>query len=119
MTCLSLGIGAGSMLAGRLSGDKVEIGLVPLGSIFMGVFSLGLYAARGSYGFGGDAVDAGHRGGRVLRAAERLPAAAQREREKGRIIATNNIYNTLGMLLATAVFYLCMTGCTSARRTSF
>ena len=37
------------MLAGRLSGDKVEFGLVPLGSIFMGVFTLALYAARGSY----------------------------------------------------------------------
>jgi acyl-[acyl-carrier-protein]-phospholipid O-acyltransferase/long-chain-fatty-acid--[acyl-carrier-protein] ligase len=30
--------------------------------------------------------------------------------EKGRIIATNNIYNTLGMLLATAVFYFCNDG---------
>ncbi len=43
---LALGIGAGSVLAGRLSGDKVELGLVPLGSIAMGVLSIGLYAAR-------------------------------------------------------------------------
>src|SRR4029077_11973499 len=31
MTSLAVGIGAGSMAAGRLSGDKVELGLVPLG----------------------------------------------------------------------------------------
>ena len=37
---LAIGIGAGSMLAGRLSGDKVELGLVPLGSLLMGVFTL-------------------------------------------------------------------------------
>jgi len=34
---LAIGIGAGNMLAGRLSGDKVELGLVPLGSALMGV----------------------------------------------------------------------------------
>ena len=49
VTSLAVGIGAGSMLAGRLSGNKVELGLVPLGSIFMGVFSIGLYLASGSY----------------------------------------------------------------------
>ncbi len=36
VTSLAIGIGFGSMLAGRLSGDKVEIGLVPLGSDFHG-----------------------------------------------------------------------------------
>src|SRR2546425_176648 len=49
VTCLAVGIGAGSMLAGRLSGDKVELGLVPLGGILMSALSIGLYAARGSY----------------------------------------------------------------------
>src|SRR6185369_27492 len=32
-TYLAVGIGIGSLAAGRLSGDKVELGLVPLGSI--------------------------------------------------------------------------------------
>ena len=108
MTCLSLGIGAGSMLAGRLSGDKVEIGLVPLGSIFMGVFSLGLYAARGSYV--ASVVMLSMLG--VAAGVFFVPLNAYLQQrsdsgEKGRIIATNNIYNTLGMLLATAVFFLC------------
>ena len=37
LTALAVGIGAGSLVAGRLSGDKVELGLVPIGSIGMGV----------------------------------------------------------------------------------
>src|SRR5947208_2964782 len=45
---LALGIGAGNMLAGRLSGDKVELGLVPLGAGLMGVFGLALAAMRQS-----------------------------------------------------------------------
>src|SRR5436190_3864025 len=45
---LALGIGAGNMLAGRLSGDKVELGLVPLGAGLMGVFALALTAMRHS-----------------------------------------------------------------------
>src|SRR5207245_147359 len=40
MTSLAVGIGAGSMAAGRLSGDKVELGLVPLGSVGMGTSSM-------------------------------------------------------------------------------
>src|SRR5205823_3263196 len=36
----AIGIGVGSLVAGRLSGDKVELGLAPLGSIGMGVFAI-------------------------------------------------------------------------------
>jgi len=108
MTCLSLGIGAGSMLAGRLSGDKVEIGLVPLGSIFMGVFSLGLYAARGSYAVSVVMLSLlGIAAGVFFVPLNAYLQQRSESGEKGRIIATNNIYNTLGMLLATAVFYVC------------
>jgi acyl-[acyl-carrier-protein]-phospholipid O-acyltransferase/long-chain-fatty-acid--[acyl-carrier-protein] ligase len=108
MTCLSLGIGAGSMLAGRLSGDKVEIGLVPLGSIFMGVFSLGLYAARGSYAASVVMLSLlGIAAGVFFVPLNAYLQQRSESGEKGRIIATNNIYNTLGMLLATAVFYVC------------
>jgi hypothetical protein len=48
LAVFSLGIGAGSLLTERLSGRKVEIGLVPLGSIGMTVFAVDLYfASRG------------------------------------------------------------------------
>lgn len=39
----SVGIGAGSLLCERLSGHKVEIGLVPFGSIGMTLFAVDLY----------------------------------------------------------------------------
>ncbi|MFH0924568.1 MAG: acyl-[ACP]--phospholipid O-acyltransferase [bacterium] len=43
LAVLALGMGLGGILAGRLSGEKVEFGLVPLGAIGMGIFSLILY----------------------------------------------------------------------------
>jgi 1-acyl-sn-glycerol-3-phosphate acyltransferase len=45
----SLGIGAGSLLCERLSGGKVEIGLVPFGSIGLTVFGADLYFASLGY----------------------------------------------------------------------
>ncbi|MEP6608399.1 MAG: MFS transporter [Burkholderiaceae bacterium] len=48
LAVFSIGIGAGALLTERLSGRKVEIGLVPLGSIGMTVFAADLYfASRG------------------------------------------------------------------------
>ncbi|HTA17120.1 MAG TPA: MFS transporter, partial [bacterium] len=44
---LAVGIGVGSILAGRLSGDKVELGLVPLGALGMLVFTLLLALSPG------------------------------------------------------------------------
>ncbi|UVW27707.1 MFS transporter [Massilia sp. H6] len=45
LTVFSLGIGAGSLLCEKLSGHKVEIGLVPFGSIGLSVFGIDLYFA--------------------------------------------------------------------------
>lgn len=45
---LALGIGSGSMAAGRLSGGNVEIGLVPLGSLLISLSTLGLTFAHSS-----------------------------------------------------------------------
>ena len=49
LTVFSLGIGAGSLLCERLSGHKVEIGLVPFGSIGLSVFGFDLFLASLSY----------------------------------------------------------------------
>ncbi|GJI89892.1 MFS transporter [Duganella hordei] len=43
LTVFSLGVGAGSLLCERLSGRKVEIGLVPFGSIGLSLFGADLY----------------------------------------------------------------------------
>jgi hypothetical protein len=48
LAVFSLGVGVGSLLCERLSGHKVEIGLVPFGSIGMTLFAVDLYfASRG------------------------------------------------------------------------
>jgi 1-acyl-sn-glycerol-3-phosphate acyltransferase len=44
----SVGIGAGSLLCERLSGHKIEIGLVPFGSIGLTLFGIDLYFALGA-----------------------------------------------------------------------
>jgi len=49
LTVFSLGIGAGSLLCERLSGHKVEIGLVPFGSIGLSAFCIDLYFASLAY----------------------------------------------------------------------
>ena len=54
LTVFSVGVGAGSLLCERLSGHKVEIGLVPFGAIGLSVFGIDLYFA--STGFGGTAA---------------------------------------------------------------
>ena len=103
------GSAVGNLLAGKLSGDKVELGLVPAGSIGMGVFALALCAVRGSLAASAIAVA-------FLAVASGLfvvPLYAfvqQRAgvQEKGRTIATNNFIQSLGMVLASvllAVFH--------------
>ena len=85
VTSLASASASAACSPGRLSGDKVELGLVPLGSICMGVFSHG--ALRGAWilWIASVAVLAllGLRQRALHRAAERVPAAAQRRRGKG------------------------------------
>jgi 1-acyl-sn-glycerol-3-phosphate acyltransferase len=49
LTIFSLGIGAGSLLCEKLSGRKVEIGLVPFGAIGLSLFGIDLYFASLGY----------------------------------------------------------------------
>ena len=107
VTALALGIGAGSMLSGRLSGDKVELGLVPLGSLLMAVFCIAVYFATPSYI--GVMVTLAFLGLASGLFAVPLNAYLQQrsgDNEKGRIIATNNFYNTVGLLLASGTLWL-------------
>jgi len=49
LTVFSIGVGAGSLLCEKLSGHKVEIGLVPFGAIGLSVFGAELYFASVAY----------------------------------------------------------------------
>lgn len=59
LTVFSLGVGSGSLLCERLSGGKVEIGLVPFGSIGLTVFGIDLYFASVAFTAGAGALAAG------------------------------------------------------------
>src|SRR6185436_11914594 len=48
-TFAAIGIGIGSLAAGRLSGDKVELGLAPIGAVGMGVFAIALGLSGDSF----------------------------------------------------------------------
>ena len=49
LTVFSVGIGAGSLLCERLSGHKIELGIVPFGSLGMTIFAADLYFASVSF----------------------------------------------------------------------
>jgi 1-acyl-sn-glycerol-3-phosphate acyltransferase len=46
LVAFALGVGIGSLLCERLSGHRIELGLVPLGSIGLSVFAIDLYFAQ-------------------------------------------------------------------------
>jgi 1-acyl-sn-glycerol-3-phosphate acyltransferase len=48
LTLFSAGIGVGSLLCESMSGRKVELGLVPLGSIGLSLFGMDLFFAQGT-----------------------------------------------------------------------
>ena len=103
---LAIGIGVGSMLAGRWSGDKVELGLVPLGSIGMGAASLLVAGAARSqpsavpYGLALVGVSAGL-------FAVPLNALLQQKAEagaKGRLQGASNFFSTVSIILSSLSF---------------
>lgn len=107
ITFLAIGIGTGSVTAGRLSGDKVEPGLVPLGSIGMGLFAILLAKSSGSYPrTAASMMMLGFCGGLFIVPLNSLLQQKSGSDEKGRIIATNNFINTGGILLASAVLWI-------------
>ena len=106
-TFAALGIGAGSLAAGRLSGDRIEPGLVPLGSMGMGALAMVLFLTQDSFVFtAASLVLLGLFGGLFAVPLNALLQQRSGRQEKGRLIATNNVFNTLGVLLASAALWV-------------
>lgn len=106
-TFLAIGIGTGSVAAGRLSGQKVELGLTPLGSIGMGLFSLLLAYSASSYTQVALALMLlGFSGGLFIVPLNAFLQQKSGQAEKGRLLATNNFLNTVGILFASALLWL-------------
>jgi 1-acyl-sn-glycerol-3-phosphate acyltransferase len=124
LTVFSLGIGIGSLLCERLSGHKVEMGLVPLGSIGLTLFGIDLYFAApvaaqvtdlGAAAFLKEAAN--HRvlwdlvliglfGGFYIVPLYAVIQTRSAPTHRSRIIAGNNILNALFMVVSAIVSVL-------------
>jgi acyl-[acyl-carrier-protein]-phospholipid O-acyltransferase / long-chain-fatty-acid--[acyl-carrier-protein] ligase len=104
VTGLALGIGAGNLLAGKLSGDRVELGLVPIGGFLIGIASLALAASGSSYGWSVAVLAIlGVVSGPYIVPLNTFLQHRSGSAEKGRIMATNSFYNTVGLMIAFGV----------------
>lgn len=119
LTLFSLGIGIGSLLCERLSGKKVEIGLVPFGSIGLTIFGIDLFFAKTSATPTGEIMNAtqffwsigswrlmidltliGLFGGFYIVPLYALVQQRSEPSQRSRIIAANNILNALFMVFS-------------------
>ena len=106
-TFLAIGIGLGSLAAGRLSGDHIELGLVPLGSVAMGICLALVALAAPSYPLTAAAlVGLGFAAGLFAVPLNALLQQRAGREEKGQLIATNNFMNTIGIFLAAATHWI-------------
>ncbi|MDD0985706.1 MFS transporter [Pseudomonas shahriarae] len=122
LTVFSVGIALGSMLCEKLSGRKVEIGLVPFGSFGLTVFGLLLWWHSGGFpqnvqandwlavlGYGqawwvlADIIGLGVFGGFYIVPLYALIQSRTAENERARVIAANNILNALFMVVSAIV----------------
>ena len=115
---LSIGIGLGSLAAGKLSQGRVEIGLVPLGAVGLTLFSfdLALFGEHGGpvpllglpWRAGIDLLMAGAAAGFYIVPLQSLLQQRSPEGMKGRIVAFSNVLSFTAVLLA-AVLSLLLT----------
>ena len=104
--CLAVGIGLGSVVAGRVSGDKVELGLAPIGGFGMGACTLA-FAASSSFTCASLAlVLLGLSGGFFIVPLNALLQQRPARQERGQVLATVNLLATGGVLAASGVLWL-------------
>jgi 1-acyl-sn-glycerol-3-phosphate acyltransferase len=105
LAVFSIGIGVGSLLCERLSGRKVEIGLVPFGSIGMTLFAVDLWlASRGAdpslMRVHVDVFLLAMFGGFFSVPLYALIQSRAEPSHRARIIAANNILNAIFMIVS-------------------
>ncbi|MCC8405168.1 MFS transporter [Paraburkholderia sp. MMS20-SJTN17] len=119
LATFSIGIGVGSLLCERLSKRRIEIGLVPLGSIGMSVFAIDLFFASHALPPAGHLLSVGEFlarsvhwrvladlfllamfGGFYSVPLYALIQSRSQPSHRARIIAANNILNSLFMIVS-------------------
>ncbi len=121
LTLFSVGVALGSLLCEKLSGRKIELGIVPIGSIGMSVFGIDLYFAiasievvenmsamafieqSGNWRMMLDIVLISAFGGLFVVPLQALIQNRSEEKIRAQIIAANNVLNALFMV-ASAIF---------------
>ncbi len=104
---LAVGIGIGSMIAGLLSGNKIEYGLIPLGSIGMTLTGIALGSMH--TGLIGSAILLGTLGFWAGFFAVPVNALIQHrpaEENKGGIIAASNLLSFVGIALSSGAYFV-------------
>ena len=109
LVVFSIGVGLGSLACERLSGHKVELGLVPFGSIGLTVFGidLGLAASAASqaphWRLLFDLAALGVFGGFYIVPLYALVQSRSDARHRSRVIAGNNVLNAVFIVAAAGV----------------
>jgi acyl-[acyl-carrier-protein]-phospholipid O-acyltransferase/long-chain-fatty-acid--[acyl-carrier-protein] ligase len=107
-TSLALGIGAGSLTAGHLSGQKVELGLIPLGALGMGASTMLLSVSASSYTLTAIMlVVLGFAGGWFIVPLQAFLQYKSRSEERGLLLATTNFLSMGAVLVASGVLWVC------------
>ena len=118
LVAFAIGVGLGSLLCERMSGHRIELGLVPFGSIGLSVFAIDLYFAQpdsaitqvstiaefvgrpGSLRVLADVLLLGAFGGFYSVPLYALIQQRSERKHLSRIIAANNIINAIFMVIA-------------------
>ena len=123
LVAFAVGVGVGSLLCERMSGHRIELGLVPFGSIGLSVFAIDLYFAQptmhvaavnsigdflvrpGSWRILMDLTLLGTFGGFYSVPLYALIQHRTDRQHLSRVIAANNIINALFMVAAAALAF--------------
>ncbi len=106
-TFLAVGIGYGSGMAGFLSGDKIELGLMPLG--VLGISSASIYLSYAAPSYIHAVISLTMMGffcGFFMVPLNSFIQSRANNAERGRLMATQSFLDTCGMLSGVALYFI-------------
>lgn len=98
LACSGIGIALGSMIAGRVSRDHIETGLLPIGALGIAIGLAVLPSLRSTWAFAADFLFIGTCGGMFIVPLNALIQFNAREHELGKTLAANNLVQNIVML---------------------
>ena len=106
IAALAVGIGIGSVLAGTICGTRIELGLVPAGALLMGAACVGFSFALTFPTACIWLVVIGFAGGLFAVPLNAYLQDRSDKHERGRVLATNNFINMVGVIIASGLLWL-------------